>query len=189
MKDRERGKSGDLPIRIGDRELEYENPYQKVFRVAVDFEDHSKEIFVNDFGPRVGVVIARGDDLLLVRQYRLLIDGFSLEIPGGGVDEGESPEQAAVREAREETGIHCLTLAPLLFFHPGLDTCDNPGHLFSCEEFEEDADFDAGNQTEIVGHQWVPLDECLEMVFDSRIADSLTISGVLAFSAKRQRGA
>ncbi len=41
---------------------------------------------------------------VLVRQYRHGIDEFTLEIPGGVIDPGESPEEAAVRELREETG-------------------------------------------------------------------------------------
>jgi len=42
--------------------------------------------------------------LILVRQFRPAIDGFSLELPSGHVDPGETPEETARKELLEETG-------------------------------------------------------------------------------------
>ncbi len=50
------------------------------------------------------VAVTEDGDVVLVRQFRFGIDDFSLETPGGVVDDGETPETAAVRELFEETG-------------------------------------------------------------------------------------
>jgi 8-oxo-dGTP pyrophosphatase MutT (NUDIX family) len=52
---------------------------------------------------RAGIVLIEGDRVALIERHRAGLDYFVF--PGGGVDEGESPEQAAVREAMEELGI------------------------------------------------------------------------------------
>ena len=45
-----------------------------------------------------------GQELLLQKQYRPPIDKIVIEVPAGLIDAGETPEQCAVRELREETG-------------------------------------------------------------------------------------
>lgn len=52
---------------------------------------------------RAGIVLLQDNKVALIERHRAGLDYFVF--PGGGVDEGESPEQAAVRESMEELGI------------------------------------------------------------------------------------
>ncbi len=45
------------------------------------------------------------DRIVLVKQYRYSVDGPVYELPAGIMEEGESPKEAAIREAFEETGL------------------------------------------------------------------------------------
>ena len=48
--------------------------------------------------------LTEAGDIVLVRQFRPAVGEHTLELPAGGIDPGEAPEEAAARETFEETG-------------------------------------------------------------------------------------
>jgi len=52
-----------------------------------------------------GVAVVKDDRILLVRRSIDDFLGGYYELPGGGVDDGETIEEAAIREVEEETGL------------------------------------------------------------------------------------
>ncbi len=71
-----------------------------------------------------------GVRVVMVRNERVTIDDFLLELPAGGIDKDESPESAAGRELIEETGYQAQSIEPLcrFFTTPGLT--DELMHVF-----------------------------------------------------------
>ncbi|HHX10453.1 MAG TPA: NUDIX hydrolase [Firmicutes bacterium] len=66
------------------------------------------------------VAIDENHNILLVRQYRYATGKYTVEIPAGVIDPGETPEQAARRELREETGYDCDVLIPMHTYWPAI---------------------------------------------------------------------
>lgn len=166
---------------IGERVMVYENQYQHVYKVDLDFGTFSKKLFVTDYGQRVGVLVKGPKGILLTRQYRYLIDKESWEIPGGKVNKDEGLEAAAIRECIEETGVLCRSLKPLITFQPGLDTLHNPTHLYYTSDFEENCVPEFFHRDEVCELKWVSYDECFSMIFSENIIDSLSVIALLTF--------
>jgi len=161
-------------------EVIHRNPLENVSRVHAEFDGFTKDYYVVEFGPRAGIVAVSEGKILLTAQYRFLINGIAWEIPGGRVDEGEMPVEAAQRECLEETGFFCTDLRPLLSFRPGLDNVENLTSVFYSEFVEERRSF-APDPAEALAIAWVPIEECVTLVLEQKIVDCLTVSAVLAY--------
>jgi 8-oxo-dGTP pyrophosphatase MutT (NUDIX family) len=170
-----------LPKYIQPQELVYRDKHHSIYRVVAQFDGFTKEYHVSDWGQRAALLVVRDDEVLLVRQYRLLVNRLALEVPGGKVDEGETHEAAAQRECREETGVQCLSLKPLVSYHPSLDMWRNHTHIYYSEDFSEMVDDNPHRRV------WIPLERCIEMIFSQEISDSLTIVALLSYQAMLSR--
>lgn len=131
--------------------------------------------------PRACAAVLRNDTILMVRHRHGGRDYWTL--PGGGIEPGETPAQAAVRELFEETGLNGVAVRPL-FEEPYLDD----GSLCFCwlltlvEEAQEaaagydpeEAHLEAGERT---------LQEVARLPLDSMAEDGQVAQVIRALTA------
>ena len=170
------------------RRTAYENAWIQVFHDEVVRPDGNPGIYgVVHFRTLAVGVVAVGDDgrLLLVGQHRYSLDEYSWEIPEGGVDEGESLEEGARRELREETGYEAGTWRRLCRLTVSNSVTDERGAVFVAEGLR--AGDAAPEATEELAVRWATVDEVLDEIAAGDIHDVITIAGVGAYVAGRRR--
>lgn len=108
----------------------------RVFRVsALDARrqrDHHRYTFYRiDAADWVNVIaMTDANAMVMVRQFRIGSGKETLEIPGGVVDPGESPQQTAARELLEETGFEAGALRCIGAVSPNPALYANTLHTF-----------------------------------------------------------
>ena len=108
-------------------------------------------------GVVVGVVIRRDGEFLLVQEKSPKIYGL-WNFPAGHVDVGESLEQAAIRETKEESGYNVEIIQELAIFH--VQSTDSIKHAFEGKIVGGELKFP---EDEILDAKWFTLNEIKQM--------------------------
>lgn len=125
------------------------------------------------------------DEIILVEQYRHGTQTPTLEIPGGMVDAGESPREAAGRELLEETGFRSNNWRSLGKVSANPAIMDNFTHMYVAENCEFVGAENPDEHERIEVHT-LPLDDFLSLVEDGTIHHAIVLAAVARFLLKRQ---
>lgn len=104
--------------------------------------------------PAASALIRRGNEILLI-QRRYPPGKGKWALPGGVVEQGESPEQAAVREIKEELGIE-IQIKKLIGVYNAAIRDGDLEYNYDIHCFEADyKDGDLKPSLEIMNYKWV----------------------------------
>src|SRR5215217_9103755 len=119
--------------------------------------------------------------VVLVRQWRQPVGGHTLELPGGGVDRGKDPREAARRELLEETGYRAEDLSHLVSVYTSPGRSTEVCHLFRCRAVRA-LPGPQPEPTEFVSAVELPLAEAVGKVFSGEITAATTVLGLMMIS-------
>lgn len=125
-----------------------------------------------------GVVITDPDrGVLLLWRHRFITDTWGWEIPGGRLEPGETPEEAARREAEEETGWRPGPLRRLGSYAPSNGTTDQIFHMFFAPGAVHVGDpVDVWESERI---EWVPIPDVRGLITQGAVRDGLSLTALL----------
>jgi ADP-ribose pyrophosphatase len=160
----------------------------RVFSVTVDEVRYAdgrvvKMDCVRHRGSVVLLPMTAPDRILLVRQYRYVVNRWLWELPAGTLEPNETLEAAALRECHEEVGKIAGQAQKLGSFFPSPGFCDERMNFFLLTDLRDRLPNEpAAHQDpdEILNVKEFSVKEVREMVRAGEIADMKTVVG-LAF--------
>ena len=136
-------------------------------------KDH--DFYIIEAPDWINVVATTSDNqIVLIKQYRHGTQSVTLEIPGGMVDPGESPLEAARRELLEETGYASNEWIFIGKVHPNPAIQNNTCHMFLAKDVKkvQEPNFEG---TEDIVSFLTPAKEIPNLVAEGKITHSLVI--------------
>ncbi len=130
--------------------------------------------YVHTNGSTLIIPLLPSGKILLVNQYRYLIDDEALEFPCGVLEENLSPEENARKELREETGYDAEELAFAGGFVPYSGVSDETTYVYIAKNlFENPLPSDDTEEFELVELTVRQIDE---MISANEIKDGMTLA-------------
>ena len=163
----------------GERTI-YDSPWMRLTLADVEVPGHGRfdhHVLRMPVAASGTVVHDPGRGVLLLWRHRFITDSWGWEVPAGRIDEGESPEQAAAREALEETGWRPGPLRHLTTYFPHNGSSDSTFHLFVADGATHVGEPSDPSESERVA--WVTADELRAAIRTGRVGDGLSLTALL----------
>jgi 8-oxo-dGTP pyrophosphatase MutT (NUDIX family) len=123
----------------------------------------------------------------MVRQYRHGSGEVTLEIPGGLIDAGDTPEKAAVRELLEETGFQAREVLEIGVVNPNPALFNNRCYTFLAKDVKKIRE-PMPDQTEDIEVVLVPLSDISEWIRTGKIDHAIVITAFTHYFLRYPEG-
>lgn len=153
----------------------------KIFEKEVKFNNNKKgkREFIGIFDTLDSVLVAPLTDkkeLIFIEEYFQAMNKSEFVFPGGVVDKGETPKQAAVRELGEEAKILARKIKRIGILEVLPKYVYSQTHLFLATDLQTSNQFGHGDEMEEIKIHKFTLKEVETMIKKGQIKDSRTIA-------------
>ena len=152
------------------------NVYNDLIKIEGTEVESRREI-VNHNGGVCAVVKTKDNKIKFVRQYRYAFSEFTLEVPAGKIERGESADYTIIRELEEEVGAKVNSIEKVAVIYPSPGFSQEVLHLYYTSDYDEcEKHFDFDEDLDSFEFTY---EEALEKIKNGEIKDAKTICVIL----------
>lgn len=132
------------------------------------------------------LAIDDSDNVFLVKQYRHAVADVTVDLPGGGIEKGETHIDAAMRELGEETGMVAGNMEKLVTYYPDSGRTACTKHIFFAKDLSKDTSGRyTQDESEDIRFVKMPLQKVLEGMQNGEIKESTLFVAMGAYLNKK----
>lgn len=130
------------------------------------------------------IAVDADDNILLVNQFRKPVEKDVLEIPAGGIDDGEDAGAAVIREMREETGFLPQRVEHLGGFYSAPGYSSEYLYLYLATDLTPSPL--QAEDTEAIEVVRIPINQVPDLISSGRLHDAKSIAGLYMYLEHRK---
>ncbi len=155
----------------------FSTPWMSIFHNRFEMRGGEKGnyFYVHTNGSALTIPVMEDGKILIIKQYRYLTNSVSIELPCGGIKDGQEEIEAARSELIEETGYDCKKIKKVGRFVPYNGLSDEFCTVFVTRKHEFiGRKPDNTEQIEVIKATPESIDKMIER---GKIVDGMTIAG------------
>ncbi len=143
--------------------------------------------YVLDLPNWVNIIAANDQgNVILIKQYRFGTNRIELEIPGGIIERGETPKNAALRELKEETGYKATSLEQIGVVSANPAIMNNRCYSFFARITEKEKGAVEFDPDEIIEIEFASIDQIETYLKEGKISNAYVVAASLWFLLRKE---
>lgn len=175
-----------MPFKQQSQTEIHQNPYYKVYKEKYTLPQDKTGTYFAIRGLQTVFVVPMisSNEIVLLKQYRYLLQEYSWEFPAGKIDHPETVMAAAQRELVEESGYNAKKIDSAGWFAPCNGLSDEQCYVYLASDLKQTRQ--ELEETEEISVHVKSVDEFERMIENNEIHDGMTITSWLMTKKLRQ---
>ena len=157
----------------------YANDLIELYEDTLELSAREKKVYIRGIRRDYSTIVpsVSTTQILAIKSYRHIVDSVQIEVPSGYIEQVESPQYAAIRELKEETGYTSKKIVSIGSYTLGYTIFEQRGNVFVAYDLIKDGEQSLGNM-EKIDVTILTINEINQLLFDGKIANAASIAAL-----------
>jgi ADP-ribose diphosphatase len=154
----------------------YMNDLIELYEDTLELCVEKKKVYVKGVRRNYSTIVPfiSATQILAIKSYRHIVDSVQIEVPSGYIEKGESSQDAAIRELKEETGYTAKRIVSIGSYTLDYTMFEQVGNIFVAYDLIKEGEQSLGNM-EKIELAILTINEINHLLFDGKIANAASI--------------